>query len=134
MPQNIEQGEPLATQFFLLEDIEPSEPFATEAHFPLLEDIEPSEPFATEAYFPLLEDIEASEPFATETHFPLLEDIEPSELFAREAHFPLETELFDLMDEFFNTISSCPKKNVYLFTSKKNQKRSATLQNNNKTS
>ena len=74
MPQNIEQGEPLATQFFLLEDIEPSEPFATEAHFPLLE------------------------------------DIEPSELFAREAHFPLETELFDLMDEFFNTISSCPKK------------------------
>ena len=105
MPQNIDQGEPPATQFFLLEDSassEPSaealflstesivqgEPFATEAHFPLLEDIEPSELFATEQHFPRLEDIEPSELFATEAHFPLLEDSAPSEPFATEAHFP----------------------------------------------
>ena len=115
--ESIDQGKPPATQFFLLEDSASSEPFATQAHFPLLEDIEPSEPSAealflsTEAHFPLLEDIEPSEPpaealfLSTGAHFPLLENIEPSEPSA-DALFMLETELFDLMNEFFNTISS----------------------------
>ena len=87
MPQNIDQGEPPATQFFLLEDSASSEPSA-EALFLSTESIVQGEPFATEAHFPLLEDIEPSELFATEAHFPLLEDSAPSEPFATEAHFP----------------------------------------------
>ena len=69
MPQNIDQGEPPATQFFLLENSASSEPSA-EALFLSTESIVQGEPFATEAHFPLLEDSAPSEPFATEAHFP----------------------------------------------------------------
>ena len=79
---------------------------AAQAHFPLLEVTEPSEMLETQAHFPQLEDIEPSEMLATQAHFPLLKDSASSEASA-ESVFMLETELFDLMNEFFNTISSC---------------------------
>ena len=118
---SMDQGEPPATQLLVLGDSassEPSaealfpssmdqgEPFAIEAYLPLVEDIEPSQSFATEVYFPLLEDIEASEsPLMAEAYFPLLEDSASSEP-SGESVFMLEKELFDLMNVFFNTISS----------------------------
>ena len=54
---------------------------------------------------PLLEDSALSELFDIEAHFALLEDIESSESSA-EAFSMKETETFDLLDDFFNNISS----------------------------
>ena len=102
LAESIDQGEPPATQFFLLEDTEPSEPSA-EAFFPSTESIDQGEPPATQFF--LLEDSALSELFATEAHFALLEDIESSESNA-EAFSMKETETFDLLDDFFNNISS----------------------------
>ena len=108
--------------FALLEDIESSDEAlfpstesidqsqsAVTPFDPLLENIEPSDeapfPSAATQFYPLLEDSALSELFDTEAHFALLEDIESSETSA-EAFSMKETETFDLLDDFFNNISS----------------------------
>ena len=77
MTESIDQCEPPATQFFLLEDSASSEPSAeaffpsTEVHFPLLEEIQPSE-LSAEAFFPSTESIDQGEQSARS--FFLLQD------------------------------------------------------------
>ena len=94
----MEVSEPFATQFFLLENIDQSEPSATEEFFLPAQTSNQSEQSATEEYFLSTQTIGQSEPFATEEYF-RPEHIEQSEPSATDL-FRAETELFDLMDEF----------------------------------